>query len=236
MIIDVRQKALDYSQSLSDFLCTQVTHRYFAKPTTGQEPSWNPRDTLTIRVSYFQQKEDYRVTRIDNKPVDKSFEQVGGHRTYGEFGTMLRDIFADENQATVRWERWSTTDNRLVAVLWFRIEQPHSTFQTTSWRRFHSKVTFHWGVEGTLEVDPETHQVVKVSFHAVDIPPESPLKDFQLSIVYGYQKIGEREFLLPRRSEFRESIYGLIQRAETEFTNYRKFSADSDIKFETPEK
>jgi hypothetical protein len=33
---------------------------------------------LTIHVSYFGQKEEYRVVRVNGKPVDKPLEKMGG--------------------------------------------------------------------------------------------------------------------------------------------------------------
>jgi hypothetical protein len=83
-----------------------------------------------------------------------------------------------------------------------------------------------------LDVDAETGQVLTVRLHAVEIPPDRPLKEFALSIAYEKQKIGDAEYLLPVRSESRINIYGLLVKAETEFKEYRKFSAASEITFE----
>src|ERR1017187_8846118 len=60
IIDEGRAYALDYSKSLPDFICTQVTRRYAAPPpgtryggNADSEPSWQSQDTLTIRLSYF---------------------------------------------------------------------------------------------------------------------------------------------------------------------------------------
>lgn len=239
LIAKVRERALDYSRSLSDFLCTQVTRRYSAKPENAkdasQPPSWKLVDTVTIRVSYFKQKEDYRVVKVDEKPVNKSLNQVGGHWTEGEFGSFLDGVFVPRNNAQFNWARWSTINSNPAAVLSFRIEQANSTFETTARRMLHVE-KFNWGVEGELAVDPATGQALTVAFHAIDIPPQRPLKELRVFIAYGYRKIGDVEFLLPVRSESLIDIYGRLVKAETEFSDYRKFSSDSDIKFETPEK
>jgi hypothetical protein len=88
------------------------------------------------------------------------------------------------------------------------------------------------GAEGEAEIDPETRQVVKLSVHSADMPAESPSRDVQIVIVYGKQKIGDAEFLLPVRSESRVTIWGQTVKAESQFKDYQKFSADTDIKFE----
>jgi hypothetical protein len=228
----VRQKALDYSQSLTDFLCTQVTHRSTAKLVPGQEPVWKPQDTVVIRVSYFKQQEDYRAVKVNDKRVNKTLDQVGGHWTYGEFGSFLKDFFDTHNETRLEWVRPATVDGRRAAVLSMRIEQAHSTFGTTSHRGF-SKQSFNWGLAGELTVDLETHQVLTVAFHAIDIPPRRPLQNLSVFIAYGKRKIGDREYLLPVKSESRIDIYGSAIKAETEFNDYRKFSSDTGIKFDT---
>ena len=232
-IADVRQKALAYTQSLSDFLCTQSTRRYSATPTKDGEPSWKLQDTFTLKVSYFKQNENYRVIVMNGKTVDKPITHLSGHRTEGEFGTILKDLFSEGNQAKLSWKSWSTRDNRPVAVLEFRIDQAHSSFQTVA-RRMIRKTSCRWGVEGTLDVNAETRQVMAVTLHSADIPPECPAKEVQMTVTYGYRKIGDREFLLPVQSESRVNIFGQLVRAESEFANYRKFSADTDIKFDLP--
>jgi hypothetical protein len=192
---------------------------------------------LTMRLSYFQQREDYRVIMINNKRVNESFEDVGGFRNEGEFGSLLKDIFAPAYQAVFKWNQWSTLDDKPVAIVSLRIEQAHSPFHMRASRRFGLQgLSLTFGVEGMFQVDPETRQVVKVELHAIDVPPRFPFKDFQQSILYGYRKIGEREFLLPVHSESSMNIYGQAVKAETEFTDYRKFSADTDITFGAPEK
>lgn len=108
MIAESRQRALAYTKSLPDFLCTEVTRRYSAPSDRGLEPSWKLLDTLTVRVSYFDQKEAYRVVRINDKPADKDLAKVGGWATRGDFGSMLRGVFDPKSEARFEWERWDT--------------------------------------------------------------------------------------------------------------------------------
>jgi hypothetical protein len=147
LIAAVRQNALDYNHGLADFLCTQVTRRYSSKPVNGQAPDWKQVDTLTMRVSYFQQKEDYRVVKVNDKAVNKSFEQVGGHRTEGEFGSILQGVFAAKSKAKFKWERGASEDGRPVAVYSYRIERKNSTF-VTNVRRLLRYGSYTWGAGG----------------------------------------------------------------------------------------
>ncbi len=54
-----REHGLAYSKTLPNFLCTEVTRRSSAPASQGMDGSWKLVDTLTIRLSYFDRKEDH---------------------------------------------------------------------------------------------------------------------------------------------------------------------------------
>src|ERR1017187_2296700 len=77
IIGDAREDALNYSKSLPNFLTTQVVRRYQAGAPgsrynrSSSEPSWVPLDTLTLRLSYFDQKEEYKLIMHGNSPTSQ---------------------------------------------------------------------------------------------------------------------------------------------------------------------
>jgi len=84
LLDEVREYALNYTKSLPDFICTQVTRRYY--DPTGLE-FWHTHDVLTARLSYFEQKEDYKLVLINNRVTDLPYDALGGASSKGEFGT-----------------------------------------------------------------------------------------------------------------------------------------------------
>jgi hypothetical protein len=60
LVESARQKALAYTQSLPDFVATEVLHRYSGSMSGGY--GGNPIDTLTIQLRFLQHKEDHRNT------------------------------------------------------------------------------------------------------------------------------------------------------------------------------
>jgi hypothetical protein len=64
-------------------------------------------DTLITKLTYFEQREDYKVISIDGKLVDTPYEKLGGAISSGEFGTMLKEIFEPQTQTEFVWTRWS---------------------------------------------------------------------------------------------------------------------------------
>src|SRR5262249_6641877 len=59
-----REYALDYSKRLPNFICTQVTRRY--EDPSGLE-FWQGQDTVVEKLSFFEQKEDYKLLFVNNK-------------------------------------------------------------------------------------------------------------------------------------------------------------------------
>src|SRR5678815_2005537 len=86
LLEQVREAALNYSRSLPDFICTQVVKRFV--DVTGRD-RWALIDTLTVKLSYFGQKEDYKLLSIDDKPTNLEYMKTGGAASKGEFGTVL---------------------------------------------------------------------------------------------------------------------------------------------------
>src|SRR5262249_18486813 len=129
IIDEVREYALGYTKSLPDFLCTQVTRRK-AAPANGLrrdgEPSWQTMDTLTLRLSYFEQKEDYKLIMVNEKFTTQDYRTVGGGTSTGEFGSLLKEIFERKTEARFEWERWGTLRGRRMLVFRYRVDQAHS--------------------------------------------------------------------------------------------------------------
>ena len=113
IIEEVREYALNYSKSLPNFLSTQVVRRYQANApgsrynTHSSEPSWVQVDLLTLRLSYFDQKEEYKLIMHNNSPTTQDYKTIGGATSTGEFGSMLRDIFEPRTHARFWWDGWA---------------------------------------------------------------------------------------------------------------------------------
>ena len=230
-IAEVRQAALAYTARLPDFLCTQVTHRSSAV-AQSHPPVWKPRDTLTIRLTYFEKKENYRVIRVNEKAVDKSLSQMPGWKTMGDFGGMLRDIFAPEHHAQFDWTGGDVWNGRPVAVLAFSIDRQHSPFRSTA-QKFVLKKSANWAAKGVIYADRETRRALHVAVDGIN-NPDSPTQDVHLVLDYAEQPVGDHWYLLPSHSVSIVNVSGTLLKNESQFTEYRKFSADSDIRFLSP--
>ncbi len=237
ILSDVREYALNYSKNLPDFICTQVTRRY-AAPMPGtrwggsalSEPSWQAQDVLQIRLSYFEQKEKYTVVLANNTIVNKDYEQMGGSKSFGEFGSMLREIFEPSTEARFEWDHWGTLRKKLVMAFAYHVSQSRSQYRLVV---EDAKLSIITAYRGLVEVDPKTHVVMRVSTIAENIPPDFPIRKAEDVLDYDYQDISGRPFLLPMKSQVLMSGGEVLTRLDEEFRLYRKYSAEAGITYDT---
>jgi hypothetical protein len=236
ILSDVREYALNYSKNLPDFICTQVTRRY-AAPIPGtrwggsasSEPSWQAQDVLQIRLSYFEQKEKYTVVLENNNILNKDYEQMGGSKSFGEFGSMLREIFEPSTEARFEWDHWGTLRGKRVMAFAYHVSQSRSQYRLVV---EDAKLSIISAYRGLVEVDPDTHVVMRVSTIAENIPPDFPIRKAEDVLDYDYQDISGHTFLLPLKSQVLMSGGDALQKLDEEFRLYRKYSAEAEIKYD----
>jgi hypothetical protein len=228
VIDDAREYALNYSKQLPDFICTQVTRRYF--DPSGLE-FWQSEDTLTARLSYFEQKEDYKLILVNGQYTEQPYQSVGGAISSGEFGTMMREIFDKQTGTAFRWERWATLRGRRTHVFSYVVQQPQSKWTVEYERRDRITPGYH----GLIYVDADSGMVTRVTLEADGIPPGFPIQQASNTLDYDYATIGDRSYMLPLRAVMRMREGRALFKNEVEFRLYRKFSAEASINFETPE-
>jgi len=228
LLLHVREYARNYTKRLPDFICTQVTRRYV--DPTGLE-FWQREDVVTTKLTYFEQKEDYKVVLVNSRPVDIPYDRLGGATSAGEFGSMLKEIFEDETQAQFAWSRWATLRGRRNHVIEYSVAQPRSKWRISYQRTLDITPAYH----GLIYVDRDTGMVTRVTLEAVNIPPSFPIQEARTVLDYDFVKIGDAEFLLPMKSEMRMREGRLLVKNEVEFRMYRKFGAEAVITFDTPE-
>ena len=228
LIERVREYSLNYSKNLPNFICTQVTRRY--DDPTGLE-FWRPSDTLTTKLSYFEQKETYKLVMINDRPTEQAYESLGGALSQGEFGSMLHEIFDRETHAVFEWLRWGTLRGRRTHVYSYRVAQPNSKFTINYMRTQEVTVAY----SGLVYVDRNTEMILKVTQEGENIPPAFPIQKVTGALDYDYTRIGEQTHLLPIKAEVRMRHDRLLTRNIVEFHLYRKFGAEASITFDTPE-
>jgi len=225
-----RKVALSYTRSLPDFICTQVVRRYIDLDHLTQRVSWRMLDTLTIKLSYFDQREDHTLVLVNGKPSEKTYTDLGGAISAGEFALMQEQIFDPASQTVFTWKKWNRAGKRQAATYLYRVDVFHSRFMLdflNSTGLTQDRVGYH----GTVELDRETGNVLSLTYIADAIPKTCPISSSTTTVTYDFADVGGKPYLLPATSETEMRSRELWTRNHAAYRDYRKFSADSTVRF-----
>jgi len=229
VIEEARAYALNYSKSLPDFICLQVTRRYIDRHyKPGTEGSWAVSDRLAEKLSYFDQHEKYEgISHNDASLYGKDADAVGGALSRGDFGTLLREIFMPESSAEFHWERWGNLGGHLFHVYTYAIDQPHSK-DTLTYNRSESVTP---GYHGEVFIEKGPNVIWRITVEP-EPPATFPMQNIFQVLDYRYTDISGQKFLLPQGGTIVMRADGVGSKNEIEFRSYRKYSADTSITFD----
>jgi hypothetical protein len=227
ILAEITDHARNYIAGLPNFICLQVTRRY--GDVSGLE-NYRLIDTIAERLGYFEQKEDYKVVSINGVPAmpGARHEQKNGASSSGEFGSILREIFAPETETQFAWERWATLRGKRMYVFNFHVSQLRSQYSIYSEA---VKRTVIAGYHGLVYADRDTKMVMRIKLEVEGLPPDFPIQSVDLDMNYDFTKISGQDYLLPLKSEIRSREGRFLSKNEVEFRMYNRFGADTTIQF-----
>ena len=223
-IESVRQRALEYSDALPDFICSQKTRRYTASP---ESTTWQAQDVWEAELSYNQKTERYSHIRLNGKASRRQLESLGGALSIGEFGSLLRTLFLPETQGEFWKEGEEQFQGSAAIIVGFRVSQERSGW-TLSFKKSHSlRVAYR----GRVWVDATNYQVLRITQESLKLPPTFPIAYSEATTVYSYVSVpglDGKNFLLPQTAHLilHERQPPIRSLNVIDFRNYRKFTAD----------
>jgi hypothetical protein len=222
---EVRENSLNYTKNLPNYLCTQVTKRRI-DPGSG---SWHEADTIIEQLSFFEQKETYKVMMVNNsmETGGKKHEQLGGAVSSGEFGSILRAVFAPESETEFGWEKWTGLHGHWVYVFSFHTGQPIYSITHDG-----SKRTVNARTHGLFYVDRDTRMVMKLHLETEGIPADFPIQNVTLDQDYDFAEIAGQQYMLPMHSDVRSREGRYQSWNEVTYRSYHKYSADATLSFD----
>jgi hypothetical protein len=229
VLADATQHALNHEQNLPNFICTQITRRF--EDFNGQG-GWRPIDIIVERLTYFEHREDYKVVELNGRPADIAHHQLQGASSSGEFGSIMRAIFLPQTETEFTWQSWFTLRGRRTHVYAYRVLASKSNYHIQVPLQKLDLVT---GYHGLIFIDNTRHMVQRVTLHADEIPASFPIQDVSLALDYEYTRIGEADYLLPLQFELRSREGRRLVKNDVDYESYRKFTADSSIRFGPPD-
>jgi hypothetical protein len=223
-----RAYALEYSQTLPDFICTEIVRRY----REGIDPgTWSLTDTLTVRLSYYGHREEYKLILVNNKAADRSYEAMGGSISEGEFGSLLRQVFEADASTEIHFARWDSIADGRVAVFSYHMTPDRARY-AVNFVLNDQRYSTVAGRLGLVYVEPSTGQVLRITSEVDALPPDFPVQKLTSTLDYAATEIGGRTFLLPRTADVEMHAGTYQTRNSIEFQTYHKFDANVDVSFD----
>ncbi len=231
IITAAREAAGAFMDSLPSFAAKQNTTRYIQD---GSRSPWKAQDLVSADLVYRNGAEEYTNIKVNNKQSSKPLEEIDGLRSTGEFGSILAEIFDPE--AGTDFSRPSQVNVRGRKAWTYRFELPR---ERSDFRIITPSQLYYTGYGGVLWIDAETSRVLRLEMQARDLPKAFPFDTVEMTIDYDFIRLdSSKQFLLPTESEALNCIRGttVCMKNSTSFRNYVKFTSDSSIIFDAPQK
>ncbi len=225
LIEKAREVAATFLEGLPNYVVQEGATRYVSETRT---PSWNVVDIVSAEVVFDEHKETYRNIQINGKPSKKPPEESGAWST-GEFGTILGSLFAPYSDAQFKYAQDDTISHRAASVFDFKVLRVRS-----NWRIWTPGQYILPAYRGSVWIDKETGEVLRLEMQAREIPEAFPEVSIETAVDYDSIRLGTPDkFLLPVHSEILSCWRGSneCQRNVIEFRNYHKFTGESNIEF-----
>ncbi len=223
----IRDYAENYTKSLPNFFCVEVTRQY-VDPNGGQ--NYRSSGTILAKLGYNEGEERYNVYSINGKLVDTTMDAVktGGATSTGEFYSLMKTIFDPVSQAEFNWDHWAKLRDRRMAVFNYFIDSGHSIWYIEDKNTDQRIKTAY---RGLIYADPSTGEIDRINFEAVDIPKTFPVSKTSETLDYELVTISDHKFVLPLAAKLYMKGGRESSKNEIEFRAYRKFESDSFIKY-----
>jgi hypothetical protein len=224
MIREAREMADTFTTGLPNYTVDQSTARYYSP--SGPR-GWQPIDVVTNEMAHVDGKEQYRNFKINGSPTDQP-ERSGAWST-GEFSTTLQDVLSVATNASFRRRGEARVAGRQCVVYDLTVDSAssHWTMVSPDGRQLNA------AYEGGIWIDKETRRVLRIEQRTTGLPYDFPLARSESTLEYNLVKIEQHTYLLPASSEVIGCVRGsgTCTRNVIQFKNYRKFTADSNVKY-----
>jgi len=225
LVEKAREVAATFLEGLPNYVVQESATRYFSET---RQPSWNVLDIVSAEVVFEEHHESYRNIQINGKPSKKPPEESGAWST-GEFGTILGSLFSGYTDAAFKYAQDDNISHRSASVFDFKVQRVRS-----NWRILMSGQYILPAYRGSVWIDKQTGDVLRLEMQAKDIPEKFPEVSIETAVDYDSIRLGTPEqFLLPVHSEILSCLRGSneCERNVIEFRNYHKFTGESNIEF-----
>jgi hypothetical protein len=221
-----RQAVVDSSESLASFSCDKHIERWHRD---AADAPWHRKDAIDAEVVFDRSTgERYRNVRVNGSPTANRMLELGGSNSLGEFALDLQNLFHSIGSDSFHLARIETHGRQSIRIYTYEVEQASSNWKVQE--DSHSVIP---AFGGTLSIDAQSGQVVRLEMRARNLPPQFPQPMVSDNVDYGPVTIGSQKArYLPIGGEVLFcSANGACNRNVLRFDNYRQFTAESTVTF-----
>jgi hypothetical protein len=225
MLNKMHEYARQYVSGLPNFVCMQQNTQMEAGRKSNR---WKKGDVLTSRLTFNDGKENRTLELVNGKQLQQVRKRWRTPLvTEGEFGVLLSRVLGPDSEAVFTWNRWDSLRGRRVAVFDYVVDRAHSTLSLRLSDLAKAIIPYH----GSVYADPDLGAVLRITDTATDIPKSLRTEQIATEIDFDAVSIGDATYLLPAEAVVSVLLPRSKVRNELTFRDYRKFEAQSDIKF-----
>jgi VWFA-related protein len=227
ILSDATKYAIDYSDSLPNFMCEQVTIRSTDKSGNGK---WKRRDKITELLTFVEHEERRTSLTEEQNGLKSQHDNEAlsrGMSSSGEFGTVLKGIFQPSSKASFQWKETGVLGDETVQVFDYRVARQNSTFALQDKSTANVVVV---GFHGQVYIDGATRRVRRVTQVVDDVPEKFPIRASSVNVDYDYVSINDHDYLMPVSAQIMTSQGRRnLSLNEIEFRNFRRFGSNARV-------
>jgi len=228
IVAGARKRALEYSKTLPNFICVEVTSRSVDQAGNGK---WKHRDSIAELLTYHDNQESRSTLEVNGKRSSLTRAEMNSNwpTSIGEFGALLNLVFAPSSKTQFEWkEAGSLGDGPgTLQVLSYRVAQENATLALNEGNNSSIGVGFH----GLVYIDAATSGIRRITVEADDLPRTFSMHAAAMTVDYDYVAISGRDYLMPVSSTVSLQRHRRqVELNEIAFRNYRRFASRAKIK------
>jgi hypothetical protein len=220
----IRSRTAAHLSQLSNYACHEVVDRTLRRGST-----WNHLDTVQFEVAFVGREE------LFSRPGEERFgersigELAPGTISNGVLGSQVDMIFASDG-AEFRYAGTAKKDGHQTFRYDLHMPQDKSGLMIT-----HNSARAIVPFEGSVWVDVETLDLVRVDLKANRIPSNVGVQSIEKSMHYRVIHIADADFLLPGKTELSATDdQGNYSLSVIRLDQCREFTGESTIKYGPP--
>lgn len=220
----IRSRTAEHLSQLPNYTCHEVVDRMIRRGTT-----WNHVDTVEFEVAYVGRKELFARPGEDRFGERSVGELAPGTMSDGVLGSQIDMAFATDT-TEFRYVGTAKKDGHSTVRYDLSVSQDNSGFRVR-----HGSAQAIVPFEGSVWVDSETLDLVRVDLKVNHIPSYVGVRSIEKSMHYQLMHIADVDFLLPRNAELSATDdMGNYSLNRINLDRCRAFTGESTITYGAP--